>query len=144
MNKPAGKFCFAAARARCALCAALLCGCLCLGLAGCGASLPEGVTQDDVTQAAAATVAALNSRDYDALTASMNETMTAALDKEKLAAAWEPFSEKMGAFSSIAKTRVGASKGYAVAVVTADYAAGTVTFTLSYDADLKLAGLYFK
>ena len=46
-------------------------------LAGCGAApLPDGLTQESVTDAAAQTVAQLNDEDYDALFAGMTEEMT--------------------------------------------------------------------
>ena len=49
-------------------------------LAGCGAApLPDGLTQESVTDAAAQTVAQLNDEDYDALFAGMTEEMTSAM-----------------------------------------------------------------
>ena len=56
-------------------------------LAGCGAApLPDGLTQESVTDAAAQTVAQLNDEDYDALFAGMTEEMTSAMTAEDLAA----------------------------------------------------------
>ena len=55
-------------------------------LAGCGAApLPDGLTQESVTDAAAQTVAQLNDEDYDALFAGMTEEMTSAMTAEDLA-----------------------------------------------------------
>ena len=60
-------------------------------LAGCGAApLPDGLTQESVTDAAAQTVAQLNDEDYDALFAGMTEEMTSAMTAEDLAAVWKP------------------------------------------------------
>ena len=60
-------------------------------LAGCGAApLPDGLTQESVTDAAAQTVAQLNDEDYDALFAGMTEEMTSAMTAEDLAAVWQP------------------------------------------------------
>ena len=77
-------------------------------LAGCGAApLPDGLTQESVTDAAAQTVAQLNDEDYDALFAGMTEEMTSAMTAEDLAAVWQPVLEAAGAFDSITKTTVG-------------------------------------
>ena len=71
-------------------------------LAGCGAApLPDGLTQESVTDAAAQTVAQLNDEDYDALFAGMTEEMTSAMTAEDLAAVWQPVLEAAGAFDSI-------------------------------------------
>ena len=68
-------------------------------LAGCGAApLPDGLTQESVTDAAAQTVAQLNDEDYDALFAGMTEEMTSAMTAEDLAAVWQPVLEAAGAF----------------------------------------------
>lgn len=114
-------------------------------LAACGsAKLPEGVTEDDVTTAAKNTVDYLNAKDYDSLVATMDDEMQEALPSDKLAEAWEPFYGTLGEFDSITKTTVGAQKGYAVAVVSAKYKNKTATLTLSYDSEMKLAGMFFK
>ena len=114
-------------------------------LAGCGAApLPDGLTQESVTDAAAQTVAQLNDEDYDALFAGMTEEMTSAMTAEDLAAVWQPVLEAAGAFDSITKTTVGGKDGYGVAVVQAKYENAAVTFTLSYTPEGKLGGLFFK
>ena len=98
-------------------------------LAGCGAApLPDGLTQESVTDAAAQTVAQLNDEDYDALFAGMTEEMTSAMTAEDLAAVWQPLLEAAGAFDSITKTTVGGKDGYGVAVVQAKYENAAVTF----------------
>ena len=80
-------------------------------LAGCGAApLPDGLTQESVTDAAAQTVAQLNDEDYDALFAGMTEEMTSAMTAEDLAAVWQPVLEAAGAFESITKPRPWAAR----------------------------------
>ncbi|MFQ8833254.1 MAG: DUF3887 domain-containing protein [Ruthenibacterium lactatiformans] len=110
-------------------------------LAGCGAApLPDGLTQESVTDAAAQTVAQLNDEDYDALFAGMTEEMTSAMTAEDLAAVWQPVLEAAGAFDSITKTTVGGKDGYGVAVVQAKYENAAVTFTLSTHRRASWAG----
>lgn len=119
------------------LAAALLCSC---GTA----SLPEGMTQESVTDAAATTIAQLNGKEYDALFDNMTDEMTAAMTPDDLAAVWEPVLDAAGAFDAIEKTTVGGKDGYGVAVVQAKYANASITFTLSYTPDGALGGLFFK
>lgn len=117
---------------------------LAVGLAGCGGSLPEGLEKEDVLTAAKAVVEKLNAGSYSEVQDSMDDTMKAALPADKLAEAWEPYAEKLGAFSGYEKESVAGKDGYAVAVILAKYETGSVQFTLSFDADLALAGLYMK
>ena len=113
-------------------------------LAGCGAApLPDGLTQESVTDAAAQTVAQLNDEDYDALFAGMTEEMTSAMTAEDLAAVWQPVLEAGGCAPNT-NTTVGGKDGYGVAVVQAKYENAAVTFTLSYTPEGKLGGLFFK
>ncbi|MEF9970544.1 MAG: DUF3887 domain-containing protein [Ruthenibacterium sp.] len=113
-------------------------------LAACGEKLPEGVTEEAVKSHASTTVLSLNNKDYDALNKSMTPEMVDALSASPLGDVWEPFAEKLGAFKQIDKVTVGAQKGLAVAVVNASYENAKATFTLSYDAEYHLAGLFFK
>ena len=113
-------------------------------LAGCGAApLPDGLTQESVTDAAAQTVAQLNDEDYDALFAGMTEEMTSAMTAEDLAEEADFFSFGTNDLT-ITKTTVGGKDGYGVAVVQAKYENAAVTFTLSYTPEGKLGGLFFK
>ena len=59
------------------LAAAALAVCLALALGGCGASLPDGMQEDEVKKAAEATVSQLAGEDYAGLVASMDEVMKA-------------------------------------------------------------------
>ena len=86
----------------------------------------------------------LNAKDYDAIVATMRDDLQETLTNDKISQAWEPFYEGLGDFDSISKTTIGAQKDYATAVVSAKYSNKTASFTLSYDADMKLIGIYFK
>ena len=114
-------------------------------LAGCGAApLPDGLTQESVTDAAAQTVAQLNDEDYDALCAGFTEDMPSALPAVHVAAVGPAVLDAAGGFYSNTKTTVGGKDGYGVAVVQAKYENAAVTFTLSYTPEGKLGGLFFK
>lgn len=117
---------------------------LCLGLAGCGASLPEGMDEEQIKQAAETTISQLVSEDYAALTSSMDETMKEAISEEDWPGVWQPVAEQLGAFAEVEKHTIVGKDGMAVDVVKAAFENGTLTFTLSYDTSYRLAGLYMK
>ena len=114
-------------------------------LCACGAApLPEGMTEESVSALATQTVTALSEKDYTAVNDTLSQEMKDALASQPLADIWGPVSEKVGNFVEISSTKIGASKGFATAVVKAKYENATVQFTLSYNTDSELAGLYFK
>jgi len=114
-------------------------------LAGCGAApLPDGLTQESVTDAAAQTVAQLNDEDYDALFAGMTEEMTSAMTAEDLAAVWQPVLEAAGAVGLHPKNNTSRQGRRGRARCQAKYENAAVTFTLSYTPEGKLGGLFFK
>lgn len=117
---------------------------LCLGLAGCGASLPEGMEEEQVKQAAETTISQLVSEDYAALTSSMDETMKEAVSEEDWPGVWQPVAEQLGTFAEVEKHTIVGKDGMAVDVVKTTFENGTLTFTLSYDTSYRLAGLYMK
>ena len=117
---------------------------LCLGLAGCGGSLPEGMDEEQVRQAAETTISQLVDEDYAALTASMDDPMKQAISEEEWPDIWEPVAQQMGAFVELEKHTIVGKDGMAVDVAKAKFENGTLTFTLSYDTSYRLAGLYMK
>ena len=114
-------------------------------LAGCGAApLPDGLTQESVTDAAAQTVAQLNDEDYDALFAEITLYIPPAIAALDLPGFGPGVVDPAGGFFTNTNTTVGGKDGYGVAVVQAKYENAAVTFTLSYTPEGKLGGLFFK
>jgi len=131
--------------------AALLALCMALALFGCGGqSLPEGFDKDKVTARAEEIVGYANSGDYDAIIACLRSDLADAVTADQLKEGWAPIYEKVGAFDSIQSEQfVGTAdkttgEEYAVAVVTCKHASGSVTYTVKFDKDLNLVGLYLK
>lgn len=120
---------------------ALLCAAL---LVGCGGGLSDAYDEDKVISLAHEVVTDLNSNDYDAVVAMMNDKMRAALPTDKLSEAWAPVSEQLGAFDSFIKDATSEKDSIATIVVLAKYANANLTFTISFDTDLQLVGLYMK
>lgn len=90
----------------------------------------------------------LNEKEYDALQQMSNAQMKAYATKELLEEAYSQVSEDWGAFrdfSSIQMVEVEQQGSlYVVAVVNASYENVAVSFTISFDEDMKLAGLYMR
>ncbi len=127
-----------------ALSVCVLCLCALLALTACGASVPEGMSEDQVQEAAEATVQQLEDEDYTALMDSMTQKMQQAVTQEEWEATWAPVHSQLGAMEKIGSHNLAAKDGMAVDVVKVTYENGSLTFTLSYDPDYQLAGLYMK
>ncbi len=131
------------------LCAALLL-ILCLALAACAPGLPDGFDGDAVTAQAEQDVALINTRDFEAVVNRLRADLQDAVTVEDLETAWGGALDALGAYDGVKDTGTSGTKdretgeAYAVAIVVAQYENGTATFTLSYDADLALVGLYMK
>lgn len=117
---------------------------LCLGLAGCGASLPDGMDEESVQQAAETTISQLVNEEYDALTDSMDDTMKEAISAEEWPEIWQPLAQQLGTFVEVEKHTIVGKDGMAVDVAQAAFENGKLTFTLSYESSYRLAGLYMK
>ena len=117
---------------------------LCLGRAGCGASLPDGMDEESVQQAAETTISQLVNEEYDALTDSMDDTMKEAISAEEWPEIWQPLAQQLGTFVEVEKHTIVGKDGMAVDVAQAAFENGKLTFTLSYDSSYRLAGLYMK
>jgi len=122
-----------------------------LGLFGCaGAPLPEGFDAEAVTSKAAEIVRLSTEGDYGAVTALLREGLKGAITAEQLEADWAPVYEKAGAFESVTRTALSGAadkasgEEYAVAQVLAKHANASLVYTLSFDRDLALVGLYLR
>jgi len=113
-------------------------------LSGCAAKLPEGFDEAEVKAAAENVIELLNQRDADGLTAMMTEEMKAVLTEDIQAQIFALLDES-GAFQEIVDLKMGGSTQngvtYAAVTAKAKYANREITYTISFDTDMKLAGL---
>ena len=116
-------------------------------LSGCAEKLPEGFEEAEVQAAAENVIDLLNQRDAEGLTALMTEEMKAVLTADIQAQIFALLDES-GAFQEIADLKMGGSTQngitYAAVAAKAKYANREITYTISFDQDMKLAGLYLK
>ena len=124
---------------------------LVLGLFGCaGKALPEGFDAEEVGSAAEEIVGLATAGDYDSIIASMRADLQTAITADQLKEGWAATYEKAGAFKSITKTVLSGTEdattkeAYAVAQVQVKHENANLLYTLSFDKDLALVGLYLK
>ncbi len=119
---------------------------LCLFMfTGCSAGeLSDAYNEDEVKAAAEDVINKLNDKNYSGILESGSEELKNSLPDNKLQEAWDGFSKNIGDFDSISKLTLAEKHGYAVAIVNTKYANKKVTFTLSFNKDMKLSGIYMK
>jgi len=88
-------------------------------------------------------IAQLAARQFDKVHAQLAAQAAAALDAEKLGAAWEQITGVAGSYRSSKDAQVSEVQGLHVVRLTCDFASATVPATVGFDADGKIAALRF-
>lgn len=124
---------------------------LSLSLIGCaGAPLPKGFDADEVGTTAEEIVGYATAGDFDSIVASLRDDLKSNITVDKLKESWAPAYEKAGAFEKVTKTVLSGTKDqttgeeYAVAQVLVKHANASLVYTLSFDKDMMLVGLFLK
>jgi hypothetical protein len=124
---------------------------LSLSFFGCSAGkLPEGFDKEEVGTAAEEIVGLSTAGDYDSVIAALREDLKGSITADQLKEGWAPIYQKAGAFVSITKTVLSGvadkttGEEYAVAQVLVKHENGNLIYTLSFDQNLMLVGLYLK
>ena len=124
-------------------------GLVCL-LAGCGSTkLADVFEEEQVKETAQAVVDNLIAGEYEADIAMMSQAMQEALSAETLAANMEMMNAKTGAFKEYKSMAVVGQKNsqgedMAVAVIVVAFEKGSVTYTVSFNTDMEIEGLWMK
>ena len=120
----------------------LFCGII---MVGCGTQkLSSNYSEEKLKVAAEETINNLNNNKYDEIVNGSRASLKAQLPKDKIKEAWEPLQEHLGKYKEISKISFQEKDGLAIVIAIAQYEEGRVQFTLSYDEDMKLAGIYMK
>ena len=124
---------------------------LSISLIGCaGKPLPEGFDKDEVGSAAEEIVGLATAGDYDSIISLMRADLQSAITADQLRDGWAAVYEKVGAFDGVTKIAFSGTADettgdeYAVAQVLVKHANASLVYTLSFDKDLALVGLYLK
>ena len=121
-----------------------------LGLTGCSANkLSSDFNEEDVKKAAENVIALINSEDLTGLRELCNTRLSAALTDDVLNQMFTTISEggtfeQINSMTVIGSTDKSTNEEFAVVVTVAKYANRSFTYTLSFDKQMKLAGLYYK
>ena len=116
-------------------------------LAGCGSKLPEGYDEDELKASAEVVINLLNQRDSVGLNEMMTEDMKAGLTEEVQAQIFA-FLDESGTMKEISSLGVSGSEEngitFAVVIAKVAYENRDITYTIGFDPDMKLAGLYLQ
>lgn len=81
---------------------------------------------------------------YDAAAKNFDAKMLEALPPAKLAEFAKQLAAQVGAFQSVREAKQGKAQGYDVVVLVSEYEKAVVNVQFAFDADGKVAGLYFR
>lgn len=116
--------------------------CVLVLLAGCGSKVDDSTAQAYISKAEEV-VQMLNNGEYESITEQFDDTMKASLSAEQLAGL-EPLLTASGEFKAIEKQSVEEKDGMKIVVLIANYSEEKRIFTITYDANDKIAGLFIK
>lgn len=111
-------------------------------LAGCGDKVDDA-TKDTYIAKAEALVAQLNEAEYEAVFAELDDVMQDGLPVSEMAG-FEPIFEASGEFVEFSKSSVEEKDGIHIVVLVAKYSEDDRIFTVSYNGDDEVAGLYVR
>lgn len=119
---------------------------LCLFMfAGCSAGkLSDDYSEDGLKAGAEEVINKLNDKNYSDILENSSDELKNSLPDNKLQEAWEGFSKDIGNYDSISKMTVAEKNGYGVVIANTKYENKKVTFTLSFNKEMELSGIYMK
>lgn len=124
---------------------------LLLSLTACSSNkLADIYNEDEVIAEAKSVVEIINKLDYDADVALLREDLQGQLTADQLKRAWGTQLDAAGAFKDYKSVVTYGQKSkstdedYAVCVLVCTYENATLAYTLSFDKDLALVGMYMK
>ena len=120
-----------------------------LMLIGCGGTkISDDFDEEKVKATAQEAIDHLVAGEYEECLALMGEEMQDAISAEALATNMETTAGQKGAFQEYKSSTVGQKdkdgSEYAVAVIVAGFEKGNITFTVSFDKDMKMTGFWMK
>ncbi|MGL4338435.1 MAG: DUF3887 domain-containing protein [Turicibacter sp.] len=118
---------------------------VCVMLVGCGAQkLSEGFSEEELRVAAEAIIYDFNNNAYDEVVARGNENLQSQLSSQQLEKAWNMVGSDLGQYKELVNIVFVERDDIVSVVAVAKYENKKVQFTLSFDSEMKLAGVYIK
>ncbi len=122
--------------------------CVVMALQGCSGGLPEGFDQEKITQEAKTVVETINSLSYEDVVKLIREDLREQVKAQDLQSAWGDKLSAAGEFIEYKNIAYASSQGgtenYGVVVINCVYENDSATFTLMFDKNYELVGLYMK
>ncbi|MDB8793858.1 DUF3887 domain-containing protein [Romboutsia sp. 1001216sp1] len=114
-------------------------------LGGCTTSkLSESYDEELLKEYAQGIVNMICNDEYSKVIDKMSENLKTQINAEQLKEAWQPMKDKLGKFKSINKEELIGNEDLATVVEVVEFDNGKAQFTITYNEDMKLEGLYMK
>ncbi|MGL5802679.1 MAG: DUF3887 domain-containing protein [Cetobacterium sp.] len=116
-----------------------------LFMVSCGqAQLSDKYNETKLKEISTEIITEINAGDFKAIQEKSSNELKEALSEEKLKEVFEPINEKVGSFKEVEKFIANEKDGIAITKTITKFEKGKAQFTLSYNEDYKLVGLYVK
>lgn len=113
-------------------------------LSGCASSkLSDDFAEDDVKKATEEVISYINNEDSEAILEMSNAEMKDALTDEVLQEVYSSINES-GKFEKIEDISISGKEEIAVAVAKTKYENNKIIYTVSFNKEMKIAGLFYK
>lgn len=107
-------------------------------------SISEAYDEENLKSDALEVINMLCEGKYSEIVNDMSITMQEEIDDKKLEDVWEPIEDKLGEFKDVSKEVITEKDGLAVVVLVGDFENGKAQFTITFNKDGVLEGLYIK
>lgn len=114
-------------------------------LAGCGTGkLSEKYSEEVLKSEAEGIIEDFNNNEYAEIIDKGDDNLQSQLTADQLKGVWEQVSPKLGAYEGVSKIVFAEKDGIATVVALAKYENSKIQFTISFNEEMKLVGIYLK
>lgn len=107
-------------------------------------SISEDYDEENLKSDALEVVNMLCEGKYGEIVKNMSSTMQEQIDDKKLETVWEPIEDKLGEFKEVSKEVITEKDGLAIVGLVGDFENGKAQFTITFNKEGVLEGLYIK
>lgn len=114
-------------------------------LVGCGAGkLSDNFSEDTLKSEAEAIIDNFNNKQYEEVINRGDENLKSKLTADQLKEVWEQVNSKLGDYEEISKITFKEKDGIVSVVALAKYENSKAQFTMSFNEDMELVGIFLK
>ncbi|MGL6108086.1 DUF3887 domain-containing protein [Romboutsia sp.] len=112
---------------------------------GCGSNvLDEGYDEEKLKLEANDVLSMLCDERYDDISKHMSYKLASVMPADKLKNAWEPIKKDFGDFEEVTKLDVSGNEDLATVILTAKFSNREGKFTITYNKEMMVEGIYIK